>query len=85
MKTGAAGRSGPGGDANLSNDAIDTSIIAILAHGDRAGLGPKMSELVKTRRDDARIEIFYVTGTHYRAFMSPCSNVLRNAFYRIAD
>jgi hypothetical protein len=30
-------------------------------------------------------QIFYVTGTHYRAFMSPYSNVLRNAFYRVVD
>lgn len=30
-------------------------------------------------------EIFYLTGTHYRSFMSPYSDVLRNPFYRIVE
>ena len=42
--------------AHLSVDAVDTSVIAILAQGERAGLGPKMAELVKGRRDDARVK-----------------------------
>jgi hypothetical protein len=40
---------------NITDDAVDTSIVAMLAQGDRAGLGPKMQGLVKDKQDDARV------------------------------
>jgi hypothetical protein len=42
--------------AGMTPDAVDTSIIAILAQGDRAGLGPNMRRLVQDRRAEARVE-----------------------------